>query len=491
MRYQTIVLPFAFHNFDELNKKQAEKFFQWYTGQINNRIDILKKYIDCEVDGILLDFSPQSLIPLWEWYEQQIVIELKSDEELKYESGISPDWMQSQISERKISEKTLDIGMDIAIYFAEIIRKTAPEKIDWGYFTSPKNQMYVNQPVLLGFRADIPLCPAQIIKVCTWESSEELKKTRLYDAYTKWVQMIGYPTEKRNIMKSYHILLSDIRNTGTLSFKQRKQLWTAFDEIDSLENLQTKEKEIRLALKALLKSVRIHSNTNAFLSEIAMRIDKIMTHLGDIDKVRRFISEANILCDGVLKRQKDFSVLQVQKALETLEQFVECGEYFSDKDTAYYACILWTHQNLKILDNQEQRTEYDFWDWYVREAASIQGVTIEKVMIEEYSDHIKIETIQDFVQSISYEFVYLKYEKNESEKKISIFVFEQKDGGYCPACGYFSDHVYFEFYDILILPKIKGWKLIFDIKKNHYFCDNPNCAKEAFFSESKIDNKEL
>ena len=73
--------------------------------------------------------------------------------------------MQSQISERKISEKTLDIGMDIAIYFAEIIRKTAPEKIDWGYFTSPKNQMYVNQPVLLGFRADIPLCPAQIIKV--------------------------------------------------------------------------------------------------------------------------------------------------------------------------------------------------------------------------------------------------------------------------------------------------------------------------------------
>ena len=148
-----------------------------------------------------------------------------------------------------------------------------------------------------------------------------------------------------------------------------------------------------------------------------MRIDKIMTHLGDIDKVRRFISEANILCDGVLKRQKDFSVLQVQKALETLEQFVECGEYFSDKDTAYYACILWTHQNLKILDNQEQRTEYDFWDWYVREAASIQGVTIEKVMIEEYSDHIKIETIQDFVQSISYEFVYLKYEKMSRRRK--------------------------------------------------------------------------
>lgn len=71
------------------------------------------------------------------------------------------------------------------VEFAEVIRKTAPERISWGYVTSPKNQMYINQPVFLGFRTDIPLCPAQIIKVCTWESSEELKRTRLYDTYTK------------------------------------------------------------------------------------------------------------------------------------------------------------------------------------------------------------------------------------------------------------------------------------------------------------------
>lgn len=87
--------------------------------------------------------------------------------------------------------------------------------------------------------------------------------------------MIGYPTNKRNIMKSYHILLSDIRNTGTLSFKQRKQLWTAFDEIDSLGNLQAKEKEIQLALKALLKSVKKYNNTNTFCQRLQCALIKL------------------------------------------------------------------------------------------------------------------------------------------------------------------------------------------------------------------------
>lgn len=118
--------------------------------------------------------------------------------------------------------ETLDIGMDIAIYFAEVIRKQYPETIYWGYFTKPKNQMYVNQPVLLGFRADIPLCPAQIVKVCTWKSSEKTKKTRLYDVYQKRIQLIGYDhgsgNGNKNVCKSFEILFTDIRNTKTLSF---------------------------------------------------------------------------------------------------------------------------------------------------------------------------------------------------------------------------------------------------------------------------------
>lgn len=138
---------------------------------------------------------------------------MKRKQKRKNEYERYPEWMYHEISKTKIAVETLDIEIDIAIYFAEVIRKQYPEKICWGYFTKPKNQMYVNQPVLLGFRADIPLCPAQIVKVCMWKSSEKTKKTRLYDVYQKRIQLIGYDHGNRNVSKSFEILLSDIRNT--------------------------------------------------------------------------------------------------------------------------------------------------------------------------------------------------------------------------------------------------------------------------------------
>lgn len=476
MKYEVMELPFKFHQFDELSKKQADSFYKWYVGQISHRIDVLKKYVHIEEKEIAFDFSPESLIPLWEWFEQKIVIEEKTEEELKKEYERYPDWMHDEISKTKIAMETLDIGMDIAIYFAEVIRKQYPEKIYWGYFTKPKNQMYVNQPVLLGFRADIPLCPAQIVKVCMWKSSEKTKKTRLYDVYQKRIQLIGYDHGNRNVPKSFEILLSDIRNTKTLSLTQRKQLWTAFETDD----MQAKEKEIRLALRALAKAASVWDDRNSFLSKIRQGIDNV-SRFENVDEVRKSVSEIRNLCDNALKSDGDFYTVQVCKAVDSLEQLTECGEYFSDEDTAYYACKLWTEK--------EQGTERSFWEWYVWEAASIQGVTRDDIRVEEPRNYGELETIEDFVQCISYEFAYQKCEKDEENKEVTVYVYEQKDGGHCPVCGHFSDRVYMELSHILALAKIKGWKPIFHIQKKEYFCDNPKCRKEAFFPEQKTVDK--
>lgn len=478
MKYEIMELPFKFHQFDELSKKQADIFYKWYVGQISHRIDVLKKYVHSEVKEIAFDFSPESLIPLWEWFEQKIVIEKKTEEELKNEYDRYPDWMYDEISKTKISMETLDIGMDIAIYFAEVIRKQYPEKIYWGYFTKPKNQMYVNQPVLLGFRADIPLCPTQIVKVCIWKSSENAKKTRLYDVYQKRIQLIGYDhvNRNKNVFKSFELLLSDVRNTKTLSLKQRKQLWTAFETDDK----QAKEKEIRLALRTLAKAVSVWDDSNSFLSKIRQSIDNA-SRFENVDEVRKSISEIRDLCDNALKSEGDFYTAYVCKAVDSLEQLTECGEYFSDEDTAYYACELWTER--------AQKTACSFWEWYVWEAASIQGVTRDDIRVEEPRNYSELKTIEDFVRCISHEFVYQRCEKDEENKEVTIYVYEQKDGGHCPMCGHFSDRVCIELTHILALARIKGWKPIVHIKKKEYFCDNPKCRKEAFFPEQKTDDK--
>lgn len=478
MKYEIMELPFKFHQFDELSKKQADIFYKWYVGQISHRIDVLKKYVHSEEKEIAFDFSPESLIPLWEWFEQKIVIEKKTEEELKNEYDRYPDWMYDEISKTKISMETLDIGMDIAIYFAEVIRKQYPEKIYWGYFTKPKNQMYVNQPVLLGFRADIPLCPTQIVKVCIWKSSENAKKTRLYDVYQKRIQLIGYDhvNRNKNVFKSFELLLSDVRNTKTLSLKQRKQLWTAFETDDK----QAKEKEIRLALRTLAKAVSVWDDSNSFLSKIRQSIDNA-SRFENVDEVRKSISEIRDLCDNALKSEGDFYTAYVCKAVDSLEQLTECGEYFSDEDTAYYACELWTER--------AQKTACSFWEWYVWEAASIQGVTRDDIRVEEPRNYSELKTIEDFVRCISHEFVYQRCEKDEENKEVTIYVYEQKDGGHCPMCGHFSDRVCIELTHILALARIKGWKPIVHIKKKEYFCDNPKCRKEAFFPEQKTDDK--
>ena len=159
--------------------------------QIDHRINILQQYITEDGGKLTFDFSPESLIPLWEWYEDHIVVENKTSEEYQREVSSNPKWMKEYISTTKISiMKTMKFGADIAIYFAEVIRKNSNGKISWGYYTRPKNGDSVNRPVLIGFKAGMDMNPQTIMYNCTLKSAEKREKTRLFNAYNVWQQYI-------------------------------------------------------------------------------------------------------------------------------------------------------------------------------------------------------------------------------------------------------------------------------------------------------------
>ncbi len=190
MEYELMIPPFKHQGFAELNGKQAKEYFQWYIRQIDHRIEVLNKYLLNQGEKIDFDYSPESLIPLWEWYERNIILENKTEEELISEFNKYPEWMKDEISTTKISIHTLKFGMDIAIYFAQVIIKNSSGKIDWGYFTKPKKMMSVNQPVLLGFKANMDLNPRLIVINCTRHSSEEKDNMRLYQMYKTWMEYV-------------------------------------------------------------------------------------------------------------------------------------------------------------------------------------------------------------------------------------------------------------------------------------------------------------
>ena len=62
----------------KLNEKEAYEFLKWYVDHMDERIAILKDFIDSDPemkDKINLDFSAESLIPLNKWLARQIIKE--------------------------------------------------------------------------------------------------------------------------------------------------------------------------------------------------------------------------------------------------------------------------------------------------------------------------------------------------------------------------------------------------------------------------------
>lgn len=158
--------------------------------QIDHRIQVLKQYIRGENFSVEFDYSPESLIPLWEWYEGHIVLEKKSRKEYRQELRQYPEWMKEHISKTKVSMmKTMKFGSDIALYFAEAVRKNSDGKISWGYFTG-KKMASVNRPVLMGFMKNMYMDPQTIIYTCTLCSAKKRDKNILLDKYDVWQRYI-------------------------------------------------------------------------------------------------------------------------------------------------------------------------------------------------------------------------------------------------------------------------------------------------------------
>lgn len=176
--------------FSDFTPKMAKEYFEWYINDREHRLTILKEYLSEIHEDIPFDFSPESLIPLWSWYETQIVEEDKDPYELQAEKERYPEWVRDHISAKKISMETLKFTWDVAIYFAEVMVRNNKEKISWGYITKPKRSFDVNRPVLKGFMANQLLDPRHVVYICTLKSAEAKDPNRLYDLYYVWLEDI-------------------------------------------------------------------------------------------------------------------------------------------------------------------------------------------------------------------------------------------------------------------------------------------------------------
>ena len=183
MSYSLMIAPFDFANHDriaahqffdnyaffELTPKRAKEYFLWYTSEIPNRIALLWEYMKQDrPETEPFDYSPESLLPLWEWYETKIEQVPMSKKEIEYQVAQYPKWIENEIRKEvilKYTDETLSLALDISIYLGETVLKNY-QNLYWGYRTKPKNEFSANRPVILKLASKRPYFnPSRIVFV--------------------------------------------------------------------------------------------------------------------------------------------------------------------------------------------------------------------------------------------------------------------------------------------------------------------------------------
>ena len=192
--------PIEKGDFLSFTKREAEIYFNWYIEHIDERIEYLCEYVHSQGQSIELDFSVNSIIEIWDWYVKQIKIERYTRSELEEIAKEYPQWIREEIisDDIKLSYETLAICSDVAIYFAEVFRRQNENDISWGFFTKPKKQYSVNEPVLLGFIGKLSeiyigndcLNPRRTVYHCTLHYIDCEKRFTLYEMYKVWKKKV-------------------------------------------------------------------------------------------------------------------------------------------------------------------------------------------------------------------------------------------------------------------------------------------------------------
>lgn len=228
----------------KMTPKQARAYLKWFVSQIPERMDLLREYVESETEG-MLDYSPESLISLWEWFEGKIELEMCTDEEIEQRILSHPihirDWFIEELVAGKLftftnfSNKSLSLALDIAMYYGEAIIKQFPA-VKWGCKTTSKMDVDCNIPIIGMFPKPRGRGPCRNLyrSVCVYMEKSARPdedaygkqgpyKYRIYDSYnnlcdkisTIWYPMCGIAVPGTSVSKECKHFFEETKETET------------------------------------------------------------------------------------------------------------------------------------------------------------------------------------------------------------------------------------------------------------------------------------
>jgi hypothetical protein len=130
-----------------------------------------------------LDYTPESLVPLWKamspYFDKRPLTE---EEKGKFFKSIPAAAKQLKFSLKTQTTQTRCFAIDIGFYVAEIYMRRYSQ-VHWIIFKH--KSMSFNKPALSGFY--LPLVPSDMVKASIGKQIRIPKDTHLLDIYQKWV----------------------------------------------------------------------------------------------------------------------------------------------------------------------------------------------------------------------------------------------------------------------------------------------------------------
>lgn len=174
-----------------MTPKEANDYFKWFKDNISVEIENLKKVIG---NSVKLDFTPESLIALENWFLPLIVFKKISKKSIRLDYSDAPDFILDEMLQNRYSPTkfTVEMSLRIAVYLGEVFIRNNSE-LFWDYVIKPKSDAYFNMPVIYGFTPpDMKFQPyCNVIGLCVPSYSKsrhgDYSKKPIYEWYNHWV----------------------------------------------------------------------------------------------------------------------------------------------------------------------------------------------------------------------------------------------------------------------------------------------------------------
>jgi hypothetical protein len=189
MAYITIQPPFTFQ-FQEMPKKELERYFQWFMEVLPQRLNELTEEVK-QTPGFETwqsDCSPASLDTLGEWFAGQVETRNRAQEEVQAIQNrlLFP----IDISGDELTNRTFSLAMDVGMYFSQVLVKDYPS-LRWEQPFGNKKFADYGQPLLAGFGA-VALNPVRIAVTLAYGLASKNKTgKRLREVYDYWAQRVS------------------------------------------------------------------------------------------------------------------------------------------------------------------------------------------------------------------------------------------------------------------------------------------------------------